>query len=199
MSWPGVVIFMALETVIFLIPSEMVMTLAGWMLIKEKGHGVELLPLAAAMGGLGSTIGSIFAYYVGAWAGRPLIERYGKYFFISPSDVDAADRFFARWGVWAVFFGRMVPLVRTFVSIPAGVARMNMVQFTVFTFAGSFIWALILASIGYALGENWEDIRAWMRPVEIPVAIIGGLLVVWYIIRHVRSAWKGAEPSSPEA
>jgi membrane protein DedA with SNARE-associated domain len=198
-QWPGVVIFMALETVIFIIPSEMVMTLAGWMLIKAKGHGPEYLLLAGAAGGLGSTIGSLFAYYVGAWGGRPLIQRYGKYILISASDLHAAERFFERWGNWAVFFGRMVPLVRTFVSVPAGIARMNLAHFTLFTFAGSFIWALILATIGYELGENWQDIRDWARPAEIPIVVILLLLVGWYIIRHVRNAWEGATPSGPEA
>lgn len=190
---------MALETVIFLIPSEAVMTLAGWMLIKDKGHGPELLPLAGALGALGSTLGSIFAYYVGVWGGRPLVERYGRYFFVSPSDLQDAERFFAQWGKLAVFLGRMVPLVRTFVSIPAGVARMDLRSFTAYTFAGSFLWSLMLAAVGYQLGENWEDIRAWMRPADIPIAIVLVVLVAWYFYRHVKRAWEAPQPSGPEA
>jgi membrane protein DedA with SNARE-associated domain len=198
-EWPGVVFLMALETVVFLIPSEAVMTLAGWMLVKDRGHGPEYLVLAGALGGLGSTLGSIFAYYVGVWGGRPLIQRYGRYFFISPSDLDSAERFFARWGRYAVFFGRMVPLVRTFVSVPAGVARMDLRTFTIYTYAGSFIWALLLAAIGYQLGENWEDIRDWTSPADIPIAIILVLLVAWYIYRNVKSSWEAKQPSGPEA
>src|SRR5688500_7593562 len=101
---------MALETVLFFIPSEAVMTLAGWMLVKAKGLGPEWIVLAGLLGGFGSTLGSIFVYYVGLWGGRPLVERYGRYVFITPGDLASAERFFERWGTWAVFFGRMVPL-----------------------------------------------------------------------------------------
>jgi membrane protein DedA with SNARE-associated domain len=189
---------MALETVIFFIPSEAVMTLAGWMLIKREGLGPEWIPLAGALGGLGSTIGSIFAYYVGAWGGRPLVERYGRYLFISQSDIVAAERFFARWGTWAVFFGRLVPLVRTFVSVPAGIARMDIVAFTVYTFLGSALWAGVLAAAGYQLGENWEDIRAWIGPADIPIALGLAAVMVWYVVRHVRKAWREPRTSQPD-
>lgn len=199
MSWPGVVVLMALETVVFLIPSEAVMTFAGWLLIKAKGHGIEWLPLAGVLGGLGSTIGSIFFYYVGVWGGRPLIERYGRFVFISPNDLDHAERFFARWGTWAVFFGRMVPLVRSFISIPAGVARMDLKLFTLYTFLGSVIWATLLAGLGYQLGENWEDIRAFFGPLDIVVAVLLVLFIVWYVYKQVKQSWEVAKPSGPEA
>jgi membrane protein DedA with SNARE-associated domain len=151
------------------------------------------------LGGLGSTLGSIFAYYVGAWGGRPLIERYGRYLLISNADILAAERFFDRYGTWAVFFGRLVPLVRTFVSVPAGVARMDIWAFTIYTFMGSAVWAGILAAAGYQLGENWHDLRDWMAPADIPIAIVLVLLVAWYVVRHVRKAWEAPQPSGPEA
>ena len=184
---------MALETVIFLIPSEAVMTLAGWMLIKDKGLGPEWIILAGILGGLGSTLGSIIAYYVGYFGGRPILERWGRYFFISPNEIDAAERFFDRWGTWAVFFGRLVPLVRTFVGIPAGVARMDIKVYTLYTFAGSAIWAAFLALCGYWLGDNWEQLRAWMGPADIVVAAILVVFGLWYIVSHVRKAWE-AQP-----
>jgi membrane protein DedA with SNARE-associated domain len=190
---------MALETVIFLIPSEAVMTFAGWLLVKDKGHGIEWIPLAGILGGIGSTIGSIFFYYVGVWGGRPILARYGRYVFISPDDVDKAEVFFNRWGTWAVFFGRMVPLVRSFISIPAGVARMNLWQFTVYTFAGSVIWATFLAWLGYKLGENWEDIKTFFGPADIVVAALLGAFVVWYIYKQVKQSWEVPKPSGPEA
>jgi membrane protein DedA with SNARE-associated domain len=190
---------MALETVIFLIPSEAVMTFAGWLLIKDKGHGVEWIPLAGVLGGIGSTIGSIFFYYVGVWGGRPILARYGRYVFISPDDVDKAEVFFNRWGNWAVFFGRMVPLVRSFISIPAGVARMNLWQFTVYTFAGSVIWATFLAWLGYKLGENWEDIQSFFGPADFVVAGLLGAFVIWYIYKQVKQSWEVPKPSGPEA
>jgi membrane protein DedA with SNARE-associated domain len=189
---------MALETVIFLIPSEAVMTLAGWMLVKDKGLGPEWIVLAGLLGGFGSTLGSILIYYLGVWGGRPLVERFGRYLFISADDLIGAERFFDRWGTWAVFFGRMVPLVRTFVSFPAGTAGMDFRLFTIYTFAGSSIWAGILAALGYALGENWRQLRDWMGPADIVVAVLLVVFLAWYVIRHVRKAWE-VQPSRPEA
>jgi membrane protein DedA with SNARE-associated domain len=189
---------MALETVIFLIPSEAVMTLAGWMLIKAKGLGPEWIVLAGLLGGFGSTLGSILIYYLGVWGGRPIVERFGRYIFISGSDIDSAERFFARWGTWAVFFGRMVPLVRTFISFPAGVAGMDLRLFIIYTFAGSAIWAGLLTAAGYALGQNWEQIRDWMGPADIVAAAVLAIFVTWYIVRQVRQAWE-VKASSPEA
>ncbi|MPZ48999.1 MAG: DedA family protein [Dehalococcoidia bacterium] len=190
---------MALETVIFLIPSEAVMTLAGWMLIKDKGLGPEWIILAGLLGGFGSTLGSVFIYYLGVWGGRPIVQRYGRYFFVSLDDLTAAERFFDRWGTWAVFFGRMLPLVRTFISLPAGTARMDVRLFTIYTFAGSAIWAGLLAGLGYALGENWQQLRDWMGPADIVVAVLLATFLAWYVIRHVRKAWEVQPSGGPEA
>lgn len=190
---------MALETVIFVIPSEAVMTFAGWLLVKDRGLGAQWLVLAGLLGAAGSTIGSLLFYYVGVLGGRPVLARWGRYLFISEDEVEAAERFFNRWGTWAVFFGRMVPLVRSFISIPAGVARMDLRLFAVYTFAGSFVWALLLAAAGYKLGENWEDIRAWMGPADIVVAAVLILAFVWYVYKQVKQAWEVPKPSGPEA
>jgi membrane protein DedA with SNARE-associated domain len=190
---------MALETVIFLIPSEAVMPFAGWLLIKDKGHGIEWIPLAGVLGAIGSTIGSLVFYYVGVWGGRPILERYGRYVFIAPSDMDKAERFFQKWGPWAVFLGRMVPLVRSFISIPAGMARMDLKLFTVYTFLGSAIWATLLAWLGYKMGENWEDLRDFMGPADIVVAILLGLGFIWYVVMQIKQSLKVTKPSGPEA
>jgi membrane protein DedA with SNARE-associated domain len=197
--WPGVVVLMAIESACVPLPSELIMPLAGWMLIKEKGLGFEWVVFAAFLGAVGNTLGSVLAYYAGAKAGRPAVLKYGKYVLISRHDLDLADRFFKRWGAWAIVFARVLPIVRTFVSLPAGVSRMPVSQFTLFTFAGSFPWSLGLASAGYVLGENYEDIRTWMRPADIPIAIGLVILVAWYFIRHVRRAWEAPQPSGPEA
>ena len=183
---------MAIESAGIPLPSELIMPLAGWMLVKDRGHGEEWLLLAGLFGAVGNTIGSLVAYYVGAWGGRPLAEKYGKYILVSRHDLDLADRFFKRWGNWAVFFSRLKPVVRTFISFPAGIARMPVLKFTFYTFVGAFIWSLALAWAGFALGENWEDLRAWMRPADIPILIVGALLVAWYVYRHIKHAW--AEP-----
>ena len=198
-QWPGVIVLMAIESAAIPLPSELIMPLAGWMLIKDQGLGFEWVLFAGFCGAVGNTLGSLVAYYAGAWGGRPMVLRYGRYVLISHHDLDLADRFFNRWGGWAVFFARLLPVVRTFVSVPAGITRMNVVRFTAFTFAGSFPWSLGLAAGGYFLGENWEDLRTAMRPADIPIAIVLGILLAWYIVRHVRRAWEVPATSKPEA
>jgi membrane protein DedA with SNARE-associated domain len=180
---------MAIESACIPLPSELIMPLAGWMLVKDRGLGIEWLFLAALFGAIGNLIGSLIAYYVGAWGGRPLVEKYGKYVLISHHDLDLADRFFQRWGNLTVFASRLLPVVRTFISFPAGVSRMPVWQFSIYSFAGSFPWSLGLAWAGYELGENWEDLRDWMRPADIPIVIVIGALAAWYIYRHVKRAW----------
>jgi membrane protein DedA with SNARE-associated domain len=177
---------MALETVVFPIPSEIVMPLAGWELIEKQGRDWYWVLLAGFFGAIGSTIGAIGLYYAAKIGGQPFVRKYGKWVLISHDDLDQADRFFDRYGRWAIFFGRMVPLVRSLVSVPAGLVDMPIVQFTIYTFLGSYVWATGLAFGGYKLGENYEDIRDWMQPVEYPVAAIVGALVVWYVYRHVK-------------
>jgi membrane protein DedA with SNARE-associated domain len=113
--------------------------------------------------------------------------------------MDKAERFFQRWGTWAVFFGRMVPLVRSFISIPAGMARMDLRLFTFYTFLGSVIWATMLAYAGYKLGENWEDIKEFFGPLDIVIAavlVLGGL---WYVYSQIKQSWEVRRPSGPEA
>lgn len=178
---------MALETVVFPIPSEIVMPLAGWKLIADEGRGWYWIIPAGIFGALGSTIGALGIYYIAKIGGRPFLNKYGKWVLISRGDIDQAERFFERWGNWAIFFGRMVPLVRSLVSVPAGIVQMPIWQFTLYTFIGSFVWAVGLAYGGYKLGENYEDIRNWMQPVEYPVAAILGVAIIWYVYRHIRS------------
>ncbi len=198
-GWPGVIFLMALETVVFPIPSEIVMPLAGWKLIADEGRGWWWLPLAGMFGATGSTIGALGVYYVAKWGGQPFVQKYGKWVLISRDDLAQADRFFDRYGAWAVFFGRMVPIVRSLVSVPAGLVSMPIVRFTVYTFLGSFVWAMGLAYGGYKLGENYEDIRAWMQPVEYPVAAVLAVLGVWYVYRHVKKVLAERDPEADGA
>jgi membrane protein DedA with SNARE-associated domain len=189
MEWPGVVAMMAIESAAIPLPSEIIMPLAGWMLVKDRGLSEPWLLLAAFCGALGNLLGSLLAYYVGAWGGRPLVLRYGRYLLISHHELDLADRWFDRYGNWTVFFSRLLPVVRTFISVPAGVARMPVWQFSIYSFAGSFPWSLGLAWAGFMLGENWEDIRDWMRPADIPIVVVVVLLMGLYVYRHVKRAW----------
>ena len=193
-EWPGVIALMAIESACIPLPSEIIMPLAGWFLVDARGLGVEWLLLAAFCGALGNLIGSLAAYAVGAWGGRPLLLRYGRYFLISRHEVEQAERWFARYGDRAVFISRVLPVIRTFISLPAGIARMNIWRFSILTFVGSFPWSLGLAWAGFLLGENWERIREWMRPADIPILIVLAALVAWYIYRRVRTVLREAEP-----
>lgn len=186
MGWPGVVLMMVIESACIPLPSEIIMPLAGWMLIKAHSLPVSYTMLAAFYGGLGNVLGSTAAYWLGRWGGRPAIEKFGRYVLISQHDLAIAERWFARYGDWAIFFSRMLPVVRTFISFPAGVAKASFGKFLLLTFTGSLPWSWGLAFAGYLLGEHWEQIRSAMRPFDLPIVIIIALLVAYYIYRHVK-------------
>jgi membrane protein DedA with SNARE-associated domain len=186
MGWGGVVLLMAIESAAIPFPSELVMPFAGWKLILEGGHSQWNVLLAGFYGALGNLIGSLVAYWVGAKGGRPLLERYGRYVLITRRDLERADHWFATRGELTVFVTRLMPVVRTFISIPAGVARMNVWKFSVYTFLGAFMWSAALAWGGYLLGENWESFREKARPFDIPIIIVILLVVAWYVWHKVR-------------
>jgi membrane protein DedA with SNARE-associated domain len=186
MHWPGVVALMAIESACIPLPSELIMPLSGWMLIKEQSLPAIYSLIAGTYGAIGCTIGSIIAYYVGMLGGRPFLEKYGRYILISRRDLDLADRWFNRSGSWIIFVSRLLPVVRTFISLPAGIAKMNLVKFLIYTFLGSFIWCVGLAYGGYQLGEHWEQIRTVMRPFDIPILILIIAFIAFYIYRHLK-------------
>jgi membrane protein DedA with SNARE-associated domain len=186
LQWPGVVALMAIESACIPFPSEIIMPLAGWMLIKEQSLPVTYVLVAGAWGGLGNTIGSVIGYYVGMWAGRPFLNKYGRYILISQRDLELSDRWFARSGSWTVFVSRLLPVIRTYISLPAGIARMNIFKFVVYTFTGSFIWSTGLAYGGYQMGEHWEQLRSAMRPFDPAIIAIIIVLVALYIYRHIK-------------
>mgnify|MGYP000498172505 CR=1 FL=1 len=185
-GWFGVVLAMAIESACIPLPSEVTMPLAGWFLIEARGYPVWHVIWAGLYGGLGCTIGSVATYWIGALGGRPLLEKYGKYVLISRHDIEVADRWFNRWGEATAFFSRLLPVVRTFISLPAGVARMNFGKFTLLSFIGSFIWCIVLGWSGYVFGSQWELVRQYMRPFDIPIIIAGIVLAGWYIYNHVK-------------
>ncbi|HEX7173101.1 MAG TPA: DedA family protein [Candidatus Limnocylindria bacterium] len=197
----GVAGAVALETIVAPIPSEVILPMAGWKVSQSATHAAILepltglawnIPLAVAFATAGSVIGALVGYAIGAWGGRPLLDRYGRYVGIGAEDLDRADRWFDRWGSWAVFLGRMVPLVRTFVSYPAGISRMPMGRFLLFSTLGSLPWNLALIVAGFAVGENYEAISAAMKPYEylVYVAVIGVAAVLvgrwWWAKRRAR-------------
>lgn len=185
-QWPGVILLMAIESACIPIPSELIMPLAGWLLVKNAGHPASFLFLAGFFGAIGNLIGSWVAYGVGMWGGRPLLEKWGKYILISRGDLDRADSWFKKYGTLSIFISRLLPAVRTFISLPAGIARMNFLKFSIYSLVGSFIWSVALASAGYVIGEHWEEIRTVMRPFDWVFLGIFVLLVVYYIYRHIK-------------
>ncbi len=184
LSWFGVVLMMAIESACIPLPSEVIMPLAGQYLVTRGDNWVGILE-AGFFGALGCTIGSIIAYWVGALGGRPLIEKYGKYVLINTHHLHTADKWFAKYGEATAFFSRLIPVVRTFISFPAGVARMNFLKFVLFTFLGSFPWS---AGLAWA-GAVWQPraIREALRPFDIPIVIVILLLVAWFVYRNLRN------------
>lgn len=184
-GWAGVVLAMAIESACVPLPSEITMPLAGWLLV--SGHGLSWpgVVLAGFWGAVGNLIGAVIAYVVGARGGRPLLDRYGRYLLITRRDLDRSQEWFDRWGEATTFVSRLLPVVRTFISLPAGIARMSLWRFCVFTFVGSFVWSVVLAGIGYRLGANWEQLRERVRFLDYPIAAIVVLAIVWFVWHRV--------------
>ena len=186
MGWPGVVFLMGVESAAIPFPSELIMPLAGWLLIEAKGDSAWMLAMAGFYGALGNLLGSWVAYWISYKGGRPLLMKYGKYVLVTQREVDQAEAWFQKYGELAVFASRMLPVVRTFISVPAGLARMNFWKFSFYTFVGSYPWSLGLAYGGFKLGENWENLRAVMRPFDFPIAGIIAVAVAWFIYRRIK-------------
>ncbi len=182
MGYGGIVLLMAIESACIPLPSEIIMPFAGFLVYK----GELVLWLVALAGAVGCVVGSIPAYYVGMWGGRPLVEKYGKYILLSKHDLDLADRLFAKHGEIIIFVARMLPAVRTFIAFPAGVVRMNMSKFIIYTFVGSFIWCWLLAFAGMKLGQNWESLEVYFHEFHYVIVAAGLLFVVWYVRRHFK-------------
>ena len=181
----GVVLMMAIESACIPLPSEIIMPFAGYLV--SQGH--FNLVMAATAGALGCNLGSALAYAVGQYGGRPFVERWGGYLLITRRDLDAADRFFARYGSLAVFIGRLLPVVRTFIALPAGIVRMPLVKFHLYTFVGSWIWCFVLAYIGMKLGQAWESnptLRSIMHRFDAVIVVLVAICVAFYVWRHLR-------------
>jgi membrane protein DedA with SNARE-associated domain len=186
-GWAGVVVIMALESANIPIPSEVTMPLSGWLLTpRPEVSGLQAFLIAGWWGGLGCLIGSLGSYALGYYGGRPLVEKYGRYIFVSEEDIERFDSWFKRWGDAVSFISRLLPIVRTFVSFPAGMFKIRLLQFSIYTFVGSFIWCGALALIGWAWGDHWELILTKMGPFKYVVAAAIVIGVVWYIWHHIR-------------
>lgn len=194
LGYPGVFLLMTLESMVAPVPSEGVMPFAGFLV----ATGEMDLWLVAGVATLGSLFGSYLSYEIGKRLGRPFVDRWGKWLLLSHRDLDWTDRFFQKYGVWAVFIARFIPVVRHLSSIPAGVARMPILPFMVATGIGAFGWNLFLAWVGLKLGERWDEVGHWLEPFDY--AIVGLLVLagVAYVVIHVRRA-RRATPAGPDA
>ena len=186
LGYGGIVMLMGIESCCVPLPSEVIMPYAGYLCTLGRFD----LWLASLAGAVGCVAGSIPAYYLGMYGGRPLILKYGKYLLMSHHDLDLADRWFERRGDITVFVARLLPVVRTFIAFPAGVNRMNMTKFIVYTFAGSFPWCLGLAYAGLKLGENWDKtLKPWFHKFDALIGVVLVLGIGLYLYRHLRPYW----------
>jgi membrane protein DedA with SNARE-associated domain len=184
LGYSGIVLLMAIESACIPLPSEIIMPFAGYLVSTGQMNlwGVGLA------GAVGCVLGSLVAYWVGMYGGRPLIEKYGRYVLVSRHDLDLADRWFSKYGEIIIFTSRLLPAIRTFIAFPAGVAKMNLKRFVIYTFAGSLPWCLGLAYVGQKLGEKWnqdDTLKTWFHRFDFLIGIAAVLLAGWWIWRHI--------------
>lgn len=179
----GLVLLMGIESACIPLPSEVIMPFAGTLVLAGKMN----LFLAALAGAIGCNVGSVVAYEIGAKWGRAGVERYGRYVLLSHHDLELADRWFARRGEITVFVARLLPVIRTFIALPAGIARMPRVRFHVYTFLGSFPWCLGLAWAGVKLGENWDKtLKPLFHKADAVLAVLIVIALVWFVRGRLR-------------
>ena len=182
LGYGGIVLLMAIESACIPLPSEIVMPFSGYLVYRGD---LQLWAVALA-GAVGCVLGSVVAYWLGAWGGRPLVAKYGRYVLVSHRDLELADRWFDRHGDITILVGRLLPVVRTFIAFPAGLTRMAMGKFLAYTFLGSLIWCWVLAWIGERLGEHWDSLGTWFHRFDtfIGAAILAA--AAWWVWRHFR-------------
>ena len=182
----GVMTAMAIESAMVPLPSELILPYAGFLIsdpsqVEPLTRGPWNFWIAVVAATIGNTLGSLVAYAIGAYGGRPFLERFGKYLLIRPHEIELADSFFAKHGGATVFIGRLLPIVRTFISFPAGVARMPLGRFIAYSTAGAFLWSMLLVYAGMLLGANWVQIREALQPFDLAIAIAVVLMVVLFV------------------
>ena len=176
LGYAGIVLLMAVESACIPLPSEVIMPFSGYL----ASVGRFRMIWVAVAGAAGCNFGSLVAYYAGAWGGRPLAEKYGRLVLVSRHDLEMADRFFHRYGDWAVFIARLLPVIRTFIALPAGISRMNFLRFNIYTFLGSLPWCWVLAYIGYKLGPRWPILREYFHRFDAVIGVVLVAGVVWF-------------------
>jgi membrane protein DedA with SNARE-associated domain len=194
LGYPGILFLMMLESACMPVPSEIVMPFAGYLV--SEGTTTMTFWGVVLIGSLGCTLGSIVAYVAGYYAGRPLILRYGKYILLREKHLVAAEKWFSKYGDKATFLARLTPVIRTVVSLPAGIAKMNFKKFVLYSFVGSVPWNIMLTYIGFWLGPNWESIKGVFRYLDVLVVVGIVAFVIFYVMRYRRNKAQKAAPQS---
>jgi membrane protein DedA with SNARE-associated domain len=191
-GYAGVVLLMAIESACIPLPSEIIMPFAGYVL----GTTTLKLLIVATAGAIGCNLGSIPAYWLGAWGGRPAVERFGRFVLLSRHDLDRVEHYFQKYGGITVLIGRLLPVVRTFIALPAGIARMNQVRFHLYTFIGSWPWCFVLAYVGMRLGDKWDTdprFKAIFHRFHLGVELVLLTGIIWFLYTH----WKNRIRTEP--
>lgn len=191
LGYPGIFLLMLVESCGIPMPSEVIMPFSGFLVADGK---MTLWAITVA-GTIGNLVGSLLAYWIAYRGGRPLIEKYGKYILISKHDLDLADRWFKKYGDWTVFFGRLLPVVRTYISFPAGVAKMDVKRFSIFTTLGALPWTLLFGWLGVKMGANWEAIRTKLHNFDMAILVLVIVCIVLYVWRHIKHTKREAAAS----
>ncbi|MHB9111701.1 MAG: DedA family protein [Thermoleophilia bacterium] len=194
LGYAGVFLAMAIESACIPLPSEIIMPFSGYLVYNGDfaytgALWLDVL-LVGTVGALGNLAGSLLAYWIGAKGGRPLVEKYGKYVLLSHHDLDLADRWFEKYGRGTVFFTRMLPVIRTFISFPAGISSMKLSTFSIYTFLGALPWSTGLAYVGFKMGENWDTLGEYFHKADIAIGIVLLAGIIWYVWRHVNNMKK---------
>lgn len=178
----GVMLLMILESMVAPVPSEAVMPFAGFLWYEQK----MTFALIILFSTLGSIIGSLISYLMGAYGGRPLVKKFGRYLLLNEHHLDQTEKFFTKHGEKAIFISRFIPIIRHLISIPAGIGRMNLVKFCLYTIVGAGLWNAFLAYLGYQLGGNWEVIRQYSEVIDIAVIAIIIAGIIYLVIKRMR-------------
>ncbi len=191
-GYPGIFILMAIEGFGIPIPSELTMPFSGFL--ASGAHPKFQLPLVVAVGTVGEVTGGAVAYLVGYLGGRPVLDRYGRLVLLSPAELERGEIWFGKYGDWVVLVTRLLPAIRSFIALPAGVVRMPFWRFLVFSAIGSLIWTAALALIGHALGQHWESVSTGIRKYDVVIGVVIVLLIAAAVYKRV-TAGRGHEPS----
>jgi membrane protein DedA with SNARE-associated domain len=181
-GYGGIFLLMLVESCGIPMPSEVIMPFSGFLV----ASGQLNFWFVAIIGALGNLAGSWLAYWIGAKGGRPLIEKYGKYILISRHDLDLADKWFSKYGDWTVFFGRLLPVIRTYISFPAGIAKMDFFKFSLYTFLGALPWCFLFTWLGVKMGAHWDAIQKTLHNFDMLMLILVIAAIVWYVWRHLK-------------